>query len=341
MKFGKEFRIHLEETLPNWRDKFLCYKPLKKLLKHIPVTADSFIADDNFHDYQRQVDAAAGDAVADMDGDLKPQDLPERSRQLMDFHEWFVRILNEELVKFNEFYMDKEEDFIIRLQELEERIKLVKEKSSKGGVFTSESEFSEEMMDIRKDFVSIHGEMVLLKNYSSLNFAGLVKILKKYDKRTGGLLRLPFTRIALHQPFFITEPLTRLVRECEANLELLFPSRAEVIESTSASQDQRNQLPDNLPATPATAAPPPTSPPSTSIGEETVDIYRSTLAAMRTIKGLRGESSTCNPLSFASLFRSQDDESTGAVTAENSVSNSSGSLERGEEADQEAVHSNK
>lgn len=28
------------------------------------------------------------------------------------------------------------------------------------------------MMEIRKDFVTIHGEMVLLKNYSSLNFAG-------------------------------------------------------------------------------------------------------------------------------------------------------------------------
>ena len=41
------------------------------------------------------------------------------------------------------------------------------------GVLTSESEFSEEMMDIRKDFVAIHGEMVLLKNYSSLNFAGI------------------------------------------------------------------------------------------------------------------------------------------------------------------------
>lgn len=49
---------------------------------------------------------------------------------------------------------------------------MVKEKSSKGGVFTSESKFSEEVMDIRKDFVTIHGEMVLLKNYSSLNFAG-------------------------------------------------------------------------------------------------------------------------------------------------------------------------
>ena len=35
-----------------------------------------------------------------------------------------------------------------------------------------ESRFSEEMMDIRKDLVTIHGEMVLLKNYSALNFAG-------------------------------------------------------------------------------------------------------------------------------------------------------------------------
>lgn len=58
-------------------------------------------------------------------------------------------------------------------QELKERIESLKEKSSKDGVFTSESEFSEEMMDIRKDLVTIHGEMVLLKNYSSLNFAGI------------------------------------------------------------------------------------------------------------------------------------------------------------------------
>jgi hypothetical protein len=54
---------------------------------------------------------------------------------------------------------------------LKERTDQVMEKSSKGGVFTSESEFSEETMEIRKDFVTIHGEMVLLKNYSSLNFA--------------------------------------------------------------------------------------------------------------------------------------------------------------------------
>lgn len=49
----------------------------------------------------------------------------------------------------------------------------MKEKSDKDGVLATNNEFSEEMMNIRKDFVSIHGEMVLLKNYSSLNFAGI------------------------------------------------------------------------------------------------------------------------------------------------------------------------
>lgn len=82
MKFGKEFQTHLEETLPEWRDKFLSYKLLKKLLK------------------QMSADEAAG----------------ERNQPWIGLEEWFVRILDEELEKFNDFYVDKEEDFIIRLQ---------------------------------------------------------------------------------------------------------------------------------------------------------------------------------------------------------------------------------
>ncbi|KAK3212454.1 hypothetical protein Dsin_017160 [Dipteronia sinensis] len=285
MKFGKEFRTHLEETLPEWRDKFLCYKPLKKLLKHF----------------------------------APPPPSPEAPLQ-----GWFVKILNDELEKFNDFYVDKEEDFVIRFQELKERIERVKEKSS--GVFTSDSEFSEETMEIRKDFVTIHGEMVLLKSYSSLNFAGLVKILKKYDKRTGGLLCLPFTQLALHQPFFTTESLTRLVRECEANLELLFPLEAEVIESTPAARDESNPPLNNT-----TNIQPDTS---SNVAEETSDVYRSTLAAMKAIHGLQKASSTYNPFSFSSR---QDDDSGGAVTAENSDSNSSTASHNGED-DQDDTH---
>jgi hypothetical protein len=29
---------------------------------------------------------------------------------------WFLRILNQELEKFNDFYVDKEEEFVIRFQ---------------------------------------------------------------------------------------------------------------------------------------------------------------------------------------------------------------------------------
>lgn len=158
-----------------------------------------------------------------------------------------------------------------------------------------------------------------------MGLTGLVKILKKHDKRTGLLLCLPFTQIAVHQPFFTTEPLTRLVRECEGNIEILFPLEAEVIESTPTIEDELNQsfydTANTLSKTPS------------NLGEETVDIYRGTLAAIRAIKGLQKASSTYNPLSISSLIRDQDDEGTGAVTAENSASNSDSTLQNGEDTD--------
>ncbi|XP_021721424.1 SPX domain-containing protein 4-like [Chenopodium quinoa] len=317
MKFGKEFRTHLEETLPEWRDKFLCYKPLKKLLKRFPYTISSVNNNTNNNSNNNSINTQnrqLGVGNSEGGGSSGSRSTTERSMTLEEFQDWFVRLLNDELDKLNDFYVEKEEDFVIRFQELKERILRVRE-NRRDEIPASESEFSEEMMDIRKEFVTIHGEMVLLKNYSSLNFAGLVKILKKYDKRTGGLLRLPFTQLAAHQPFFTTEPLTRLVRECEANLELLFPLEEEVTESTSAPRDQNQADPAVSDATnmPFDAS---------SLGEASQDIYRSTLSAIKTIQGLR-TSSTYNPLSFAVIFRDQNDEGSGAVTAENSPSNSS------------------
>ncbi|RWW16655.1 hypothetical protein GW17_00019448 [Ensete ventricosum] len=92
MKFGKDFRNHLEETLPEWRDKFLAYKALKKLIKHLPQPPPLGV-------------------------DLPDEPPRGAARPLAAALEaWFVGILNEELEKFNDFYVDKEEDFVIRLQ---------------------------------------------------------------------------------------------------------------------------------------------------------------------------------------------------------------------------------
>lgn len=108
MKFGKEFKTHLEETLPEWRDKFLCYKPLKKLLKNFSTSADSVNLDPHQHPLVTHAVGGGNDHLSHHNSIC--------NRPLVDLQEWFIRILNEELEKFNDFYVDKEEDFVIRFQ---------------------------------------------------------------------------------------------------------------------------------------------------------------------------------------------------------------------------------
>lgn len=326
MKFGKRLQIQMDETLPEWRDKFLSYKPLKKRLKQLSApecfTAVGFCAASPPHDgtgssssvvgelFQElrkgsaalgelrkgsaslgeSVDKPPNESVAEA-ASLKPaseigagnsDEVSSQSsththaernteRTGMFDEEDFIILINKELEKLNNFFLEKEEEYIIQLQELKERIEKLKENSKQNGTYTSENEFNEETVKIRRDIVAIHGEMVLLENYSALNFTGLVKILKKYDRRTGALLRLPFTQSVLQQPFFATELLSKLVHECEANLQSIFPSRDE---NNEASAQETLSLQGD-------------------------GIYRSTRAALRTIQDLQKGSSTYNPLSFS------------------------------------------
>ena len=65
--------------------------------------------------------------------------------------------------------------------------------------------------------------MLNLPLTSLKSLLGLVKILKKYDKRTGTLILLPFIQKVLQQPFFTTNLLYKLV-ECDTMLDQLFPT---------------------------------------------------------------------------------------------------------------------
>ncbi|KAK6162557.1 hypothetical protein DH2020_002398 [Rehmannia glutinosa] len=134
----------------------------------------------------------------------------------------FMYLLNNEIDKFNAFFMEQEEDFVIRHKELPQRIQKVIDKWGPNGTQPSEMEYKEEMAKIRKEIVNFHGEMVLLMNYSNVNYTGLAKILKKYDKRTGGVLRLPVIQKVLEQPFFTTDLISKLVKECETTIESVF-----------------------------------------------------------------------------------------------------------------------
>ncbi|KAL8142223.1 hypothetical protein V2J09_015255 [Rumex salicifolius] len=230
MKFGKRLKHQVEETLPEWRDKFLSYKNLKKLVRVISTSSPQLAYD--------------GEAE-------------------------FICVLNNEIEKFNSFFMEKEEDFIIRNKEMNYRVEKVKERC---GSQPSITDYKEQMSNIRKDLVNFHGEMVLLINYSNINYTGLAKILKKYDKQTGGVLRLPFIQKVLEQPFFTTDLVSKLVRECEATLEAAAAEEEEVVELRSEEV--------------------------TVAGEA---IFRNTVAALLTMREIRRGSSTYGHFSLPPL----------------------------------------
>ncbi|KAF3453700.1 hypothetical protein FNV43_RR04141 [Rhamnella rubrinervis] len=261
MKFGKSLSNQIEETLPEWRDKFLSYKELKKRLKLIePKSGDRPLK-------RPRVDAS-GDAAdaGDKDG---------MSEEEIDF----IRLLEDELEKFNSFFVEKEEEYIIRLKELQDGVAKAKD-------------YNEEIIKVRKEIVDFHGEMVLLENYSALNYTGLVKILKKYDKRTGALIRLPFIQKVLQQPFFTTDLLYKLVKECETMLDQLFPMNEQPASTVATAADNGCE-----PTTSAT-----TKDDDGLLLEYMESLYmKSTISALRVLKEIRSKSSTVSVFSLPPL----------------------------------------
>ncbi|XP_058220780.1 SPX domain-containing protein 2-like [Rhododendron vialii] len=139
--------------------------------------------------------------------------------------------------------------------------------------------------------------MVLLENYSALNYTGLVKILKKYDKRTRALIRSPYIQKVLQQPFFTTDLLFKLVKECEALLGRLFPmnepptstDQLDVGDETSTSTTTEN---DGLLRGPKELA---------EI-EYMESLYmKSTISALRALKEIWSKSSTVSAFSLPPL----------------------------------------
>ncbi|KAG6411219.1 hypothetical protein SASPL_129297 [Salvia splendens] len=256
MKFGKSLSNQIEETLPEWRDKFLSYKELKKRLKLIEPNKPGGEGEERPQKKRRTEEARReGDAMTEEEVD-------------------FLKLLEDELDKFNSFFVEKEEEYIIRLKELRDSVANAKDKK-------------DEMIKIRKEIVDFHGEMVLLENYSALNYTGLVKILKKYDKRTGALLRLPFIQNVLQQPFYTTDLLFKLVKECENMLDQMFPLPVVGNEPSTSSAPEEGVMEE---------------PKELAEIKYMKSLYmKSTLAALRVLKEIRSGSSTVSAFSLPPL----------------------------------------
>lgn len=131
-----------------------------------------------------------------------------------------------------------------------------------------------------------------------------MKILKKYDKRTGALIRLPFIQKVLQQPFFTTDLLYKLVKECEIMLDRLFSTNEP---SVSGENGSMHHTPDmkssSIPVQPAPAITNDTgSIPGLEEIESMESMYmKSTVAALRALKEIRSRSSTVSLFSLPPL----------------------------------------
>ncbi|KAK4422167.1 SPX domain-containing protein 2 [Sesamum alatum] len=281
MKFWKILRKLLDEIFPDWQDKFISYKDLKKQLKLIsPVTEPS----KNHVDYDNERSNKRPRL-----GDDRMEVGDEVTNEMKDF----VKLLEGEIKKFNGFFVDKEEEYIIRFKLLKDDV--AEAKDSK-----------EELMKVGRKLVDFHGEMILLENYSALNYTGLLKILKKYDKRSGDLIRLPFIQKVLHEPFFRTEVINKLVKECEIMIHRIF-SRHEQL-TPPEDTDQKEGCIDQPAAEEETE--------KLRVPEELAEIkcmenmyLRLTISALRTLKDIRSGSSTVNMFSLPPMQGSELDES--------------------------------
>uniref|UniRef100_A0A5B6YY74 Putative SPX domain-containing protein 1 n=1 Tax=Davidia involucrata TaxID=16924 RepID=A0A5B6YY74_DAVIN len=280
MKFWKSLSNLIEETLPDWRDKFLSYKDLKKQLKLIyPKEGESGRANkrprlcDDPDSRDDRTDSTGDCTVA---GGGESEEV--MTKEVIDF----VRLLEEEIEKFNLFFVDNEEEYIIRLKVLQDRVAEARNSN-------------EELMKVGREIVDFHGEMILLENYSALNYTGLVKILKKYDKRSGALIRLPFIQKVLQQPFYKTDVLNKLVKESETMLEQLFsmnersaPAEAAERSDTKTAAENRERLltvPEEL----------------AEIENMESSMHMKTVSALRVLKEIRSGSSTINMFSLPPL----------------------------------------
>jgi len=232
MKFAKVLQ-QVASELPELHDMFLRYKQLKKAIKAMPLPV---VPEAGAPEQQPQDAAAAAEmlAAAVLNSNIEGEDA---AHGLSAEERHFISMLNQEICKFNRFFMDREEDLVIQLQSLSEDLEAAHLVPTGGS----------ELTQLQTQLVEFHGSCILLLHWSLLNYAAVAKILKKHDKRTGVLLRAPYLSGVLHQPFNSTSIMSRLVRRAEELVAIeLGGSRGATVERQSATMLSMEQSNDAL-----------------------------------------------------------------------------------------------
>jgi len=207
MKFGAVLRDSAAD-LPDTEDLFLKYKQLKKSLKRMQSTQQaaqnpSAISEDS--DLDEDTEAWPSTKRGKYEDQEEETETEKENGAIFlldpELETEFLRVVTADVMELNDRYIEKEEDNVIKFGQLEDAAKA--------------ASTSELRSNLYKAFVDLHGELLMLFHWSVLAYTGLVKILKKHQKRTGAPLHAPHLENLLSQPFCSVEVTVDMVRKAE------------------------------------------------------------------------------------------------------------------------------
>lgn len=143
---------------------------------------------------------------------VPPPSLSDAEREELSrcINEFFCG-LRFELNKVNAFFLDKQEDYVILSEQLGSDVERILET---GATRT-------QLLKLKQRLVEFHGCLVLLDNFSHVNYQGFRKILKKLDKKTGLRVRETYLSSVAVTPFLLSDTVRHLLRDTERRLEQL------------------------------------------------------------------------------------------------------------------------
>mmetsp|Transcript_7734 Transcript_7734/g.21173 ORF Transcript_7734/g.21173 Transcript_7734/m.21173 type:complete len:223 (+) Transcript_7734:101-769(+) len=178
MKFGKMMRATVQSRMPSWEAYVLDYKGLKQLLNQL--------VDEH--------DAKAAQAV---DEEMMMDDDPLGV---------FTERLDTEVEKINDFYMDRIEEGVIILHAMTQNVE---------ALAAANVSDTAQVAALQRALVSYHFNLLMLQNYVALNFTGVVKILKKLDKKFSSDHRKVYLASIVELPFYNCAALGQVVEDTE------------------------------------------------------------------------------------------------------------------------------
>jgi len=143
----------------------------------------------------------------------------------------FTQMLDAEVSRVNDFYMDRIEEGVIILHALRTHGEQIQ-----AGAAPAEARGA-----VQQSLVSFHRNLLVLQNYVALNFTAIAKILKKFDKRIGAPLHADYIAAIVELPFYQCQSLATLVEDAEEQFRALERPAPDQTQRQQQAQQQQAQ----------------------------------------------------------------------------------------------------